>query len=35
LVLARDPGLESERGAALKVLQALFDWPTDVENQAD
>lgn len=27
LVLARDPGLESPRGQALKVLQALFDWP--------
>ncbi len=27
LVLARDPDLNSPRGQALKVLQALFDWP--------
>ena len=27
LVLARDPELTSPRGQALKVLQALFDWP--------
>ncbi|MFZ5669845.1 MAG: ATP-dependent DNA helicase RecG [Pseudomonadota bacterium] len=26
LVLARDPGLTSERGRALRVLQELFDW---------
>ncbi|WP_269717042.1 ATP-dependent DNA helicase RecG [Caulobacter sp. NIBR2454] len=26
LILARDPDLKSERGAALKVLQELFDW---------
>jgi ATP-dependent DNA helicase RecG len=26
LVLARDPDLVSERGRALKILQALFDW---------
>jgi ATP-dependent DNA helicase RecG len=26
LVLARDPRLESERGRAIRVLQALFDW---------
>ncbi|MGH6958715.1 MAG: hypothetical protein ACREEW_18790, partial [Caulobacteraceae bacterium] len=26
LVLARDPNFASERGQALKVLQALFDW---------
>ncbi len=26
LILARDPDLVSERGRALKVLQALFDW---------
>ena len=26
LVLARDPELTSERGKALRVLQALFDW---------
>lgn len=26
LILARDPDLKSERGKALKVLQALFDW---------
>lgn len=29
LVLARDPHLTSERGEALKVLQALFDWRAD------
>ena len=27
LILARDPELASPRGQALKVLQALFDWP--------
>jgi ATP-dependent DNA helicase RecG len=27
LMLARDPELTSPRGQALKVLQALFDWP--------
>jgi ATP-dependent DNA helicase RecG len=26
LVLSRDPELKSERGKAIKVLQALFDW---------
>ena len=26
LVLARDPGLESPRGRAIRILQALFDW---------
>jgi ATP-dependent DNA helicase RecG len=26
LILARDPGLTSERGKALRTLQALFDW---------
>jgi len=26
LIVARDPGLDSPRGAALKVLQELFDW---------
>jgi ATP-dependent DNA helicase RecG len=26
LIVTRDPGLESPRGAALKVLQELFDW---------
>jgi ATP-dependent DNA helicase RecG len=26
LIMARDPGLTSERGKALRVLQALFDW---------
>jgi ATP-dependent DNA helicase RecG len=26
LIVARDPGLESERGKALRVLQELFDW---------
>jgi ATP-dependent DNA helicase RecG len=26
LVLARDPGLESPRGRALRILSALFDW---------
>ena len=26
LILARDPQLTSERGQALRVLQALFDW---------
>lgn len=26
LVLARDPGFRTERGQALRVLQALFDW---------
>ncbi|MDZ4318854.1 MAG: ATP-dependent DNA helicase RecG, partial [Phenylobacterium sp.] len=26
LILARDPGLTSARGQALRVLQALFDW---------
>ena len=26
LILARDPGLTTPRGEALKVLQALFDW---------
>ncbi|MDX5330107.1 MAG: ATP-dependent DNA helicase RecG, partial [Caulobacteraceae bacterium] len=26
LILARDPALETDRGRALKVLQALFDW---------
>ena len=26
LVLARDPDLKSERGKAIRVLQALFDW---------
>jgi ATP-dependent DNA helicase RecG len=26
LVLARDPGLSSDRGRAIRVLQALFDW---------
>jgi ATP-dependent DNA helicase RecG len=26
LVLARDPALETERGKAIRVLQALFDW---------
>lgn len=29
LILARDPHLTSERGEALKVLQALFDWRAD------
>jgi ATP-dependent DNA helicase RecG len=35
LVLSRDPGLESPRGQALKVLQALFDWPTETEARTD
>ena len=26
LVLARDPRLETPRGKAIQVLQALFDW---------
>ena len=26
LIIGRDPGLESERGKALQVLQELFDW---------
>ena len=26
LVLARDPNLTSQRGKAVRVLQALFDW---------
>ncbi len=26
LILARDSGLASERGKALRVLQELFDW---------
>jgi len=26
LILARDPGLTSPRGKALRILQALFDW---------
>src|SRR5581483_5892573 len=26
LVLARDPGLRTQRGQAITVLQALFDW---------
>lgn len=26
LILARDPALQTDRGRALKVLQALFDW---------
>lgn len=26
LVIARDPGLTSERGRALEILQGLFDW---------
>jgi len=26
LILARDPALQTNRGRALKVLQALFDW---------
>jgi ATP-dependent DNA helicase RecG len=29
LVLARDPQLESPRGQALRVLEALFDWRAD------
>ncbi len=29
LILARDPGLESPRGRAVQVLQALFDWRPD------
>jgi ATP-dependent DNA helicase RecG len=29
LVLARDPELKSERGKAIQVLQALFDWRPD------
>jgi ATP-dependent DNA helicase RecG len=28
-VLARDPELKSERGKAVQVLQALFDWRPD------
>lgn len=34
LVLLRDPGLESSRGAALKVLEALFDWKAE-RTEAD
>ena len=26
LIVARDPALTSERGAALQILQELFDW---------
>jgi ATP-dependent DNA helicase RecG len=26
LIIARDPGLTSPRGQALRVLQELFDW---------
>jgi ATP-dependent DNA helicase RecG len=29
LILHRDPGLESPRGQAVRVLQALFDWKPD------
>jgi ATP-dependent DNA helicase RecG len=29
LILARDPGLTSPRGEAVRVLQALFDWKAD------
>ena len=29
LILARDPELTSERGRALRILQALFDWRAD------
>jgi ATP-dependent DNA helicase RecG len=29
LVLARDPELNSERGRALRLLQALFDWKAE------
>ena len=29
LVLARDPGLTSPRGQALRVLTELFDWRAD------
>ncbi|MEQ7154460.1 ATP-dependent DNA helicase RecG [Brevundimonas aurifodinae] len=29
LVLGRDPDLASERGSAVQVLEALFDWKTD------
>ncbi len=33
LILARDPNLESERGKAVRVLQALFDWkPTGLTD---
>jgi ATP-dependent DNA helicase RecG len=35
LVLARDPALISERGRAIRVLQALFDWrPSGALNDA-
>ena len=29
LVLGRDPDLTSERGEAVRVLEALFDWRND------
>jgi ATP-dependent DNA helicase RecG len=29
LVLGRDPDLTSDRGKAIQVLEALFDWKTD------
>jgi ATP-dependent DNA helicase RecG len=34
LVLARDPELKSERGRAIQVLQALFDWRPDGSGAA-
>ena len=34
LVLARDPLLQSRRGKAIQVLQALFDWRPDGSGAA-
>jgi ATP-dependent DNA helicase RecG len=35
LMLAHDSTLASPRAEALKVLQALFDWPTEAEGRTD
>jgi ATP-dependent DNA helicase RecG len=35
LVLSRDPTFASARGHALRVLQALFDWPADGGDRTD
>jgi ATP-dependent DNA helicase RecG len=34
LIVARDPGLTSERGQALQVLQELFDWKAGLALKA-